>query len=195
MELDFLKKSVLKSVKVLYERGLTSSLSGNISVRTSKGFIITPSSVPRWAMTVDDLVYLSFKGEVLEGSRRPSSEWRMHLKIYLADTDVNAIVHAHPKHTLALSLVDRLDLLEEIAEFKVLFKELVVVPYEKPGSEELASKVAEAVKRKRSKAFILEKHGAVVVDRSLESATALMEALEEVAEIAYLYLLASKPRQ
>jgi len=186
MELDFLKKSVLKSVKVLYERGLTSSLSGNISVRTSKGFIITPSSVPRWAMTVDDLVYLSFKGEVLEGSRRPSSEWRMHLKIYLADTDVNAIVHAHPKHTLALSLVDRLDLLEE---------ELVVVPYEKPGSEELASKVAEAVKRKRSKAFILEKHGAVVVDRSLESATALMEALEEVAEIAYLYLLASKPRQ
>jgi len=190
-ELETLKKLVLKSVKILYERGLTSSLSGNVSVKAPKGFIITPSGVPRWAMTVNDLVYVDFEGNVLKGSRKPSIEWRMHKMIYLADEEVNAIVHAHPKYTLALSLANRLDVMRELAEFKVFFKELVVVPYEEPGSEELAIRVREAAKNKKSNALILEKHGAITMDKSLESATALMEALEEVAKIAYLYLISS----
>ncbi|RLE63451.1 MAG: class II aldolase/adducin family protein [Thermoprotei archaeon] len=190
-ELESLKNSVLKSVKILYERGLTSSLSGNVSVKAPKGFIITPSGIPRWAMTMKDLIYMDFEGNILEGTRKPSIEWRMHKAIYLADEEANAIVHAHPKYTLALSLADHLEVMEELAEFRVLFGKLVVVPYEEPGSEELASKVQEAVRKKKSRVLILERHGAITVGKSPESATALMEALEEVAKTAYLYLVSS----
>jgi len=188
------KKAILESVRVLYDRGITSSLSGNLSVRIPgrNAFVITPSSVPRWKMTIDDLVTLDFEGRIVDGFRKPSSEWRMHRAIYQTDEKVKAVVHAHPRFTLALSLADKLDLMEEIAEFKILFGKLVQVPYAKPGSEELANKITEYLKNTDCKAFVLERHGALVVESDIYKATALMEALEEVAEIAYLYLLTLK---
>ncbi|MCD6458403.1 MAG: class II aldolase/adducin family protein [Thermoproteales archaeon] len=188
------KKAILESVRVLYDRGITSSLSGNLSVRIPgrNAFVITPSSVPRWKMTIDDLVTMDFEGRIVDGFRKPSSEWRMHRAIYQTDEKVKAVVHAHPRFTLALSLADKLDLMEEIAEFKILFGKLVQVPYAKPGSEELANKITEYLKNTDCKAFVLERHGALVVESDIYKATALMEALEEVAEIAYLYLLTLK---
>jgi len=190
--MEYYKRAILESARVLYKQGLTSSLSGNLSIRIPRQnmFIITPSAIPRWRMTIDDLVTMDFEGRIIEGSKKPSSEWRMHRAIYKVSEEIKAVVHAHPKFTLALSLANKLDLLEEIAEYKVLFKKLVKVPYAEPGSEELARKVAEYLKNTGCKAFILEKHGALTVASDIYKATALMEALEEVSKIAYFYMLA-----
>jgi len=191
-QVDQAKRDILRAVKVLYNCGLTSSLSGNISVKLSTRdiIIITPSGVPRWNMTEKDMVVLDLNGNVIEGKRRPSSEWRMHLAIYHARKDICSIVHAHSPYTLVLSLLNKLELMREIAEYKALIKEVTIVEYAPPGSKELAEKVAEAVSR-GGNIFILERHGCLTVGSDLYRATALMEALEEVAKITYLYYIGS----
>ena len=47
-------------------------------------------------MTEDMLVKMTLDGTVLEGTRKPSSETKMHLRIYQENPTVRAVVHAHP---------------------------------------------------------------------------------------------------
>ncbi|HYF06062.1 MAG TPA: class II aldolase/adducin family protein, partial [Acetobacteraceae bacterium] len=75
--------------------GFMPSKSGNLSVRDGDGFLITPSALPYAELAEGDLVRLAPDGTVLEGQRRPSSEWRLHAAIHAARPDARAIVHTH----------------------------------------------------------------------------------------------------
>src|SRR5690348_3088552 len=81
----------------LYERGLVAGPDGNVSVRLEDGSIlVTPSGMSKVDVTVEDLVTVDADGAVIAGRRGPSSELRMHLRIYRRRPDVHAVVHAHP---------------------------------------------------------------------------------------------------
>lgn len=88
--------------------GINRGTSGNASVRTDGGFIITPTSVPYDQMDPGDLVGIDETG-VPSGRHRPSSEWQMHHRIYQSRSDINAIVHLHSPSAAALSSL-RLDI-------------------------------------------------------------------------------------
>ena len=66
---------------------------------------ITPRALPYPELTEDDLVALSPAGEVLAGSREPSSERRVHLAVYAARPDAAALVHTHSVHATAWSFL------------------------------------------------------------------------------------------
>src|SRR3954470_15395567 len=81
----------------LYERGLVAGPDGNVSVRLDDGTIlITPSGMSKVDVRPDDLVLIDRAGAFLDGMRKPSSEVRMHLRIYQRRADARAVVHAHP---------------------------------------------------------------------------------------------------
>lgn len=57
---------------------------------------ITPSGIDYFEMTTEDIVVLDLEGNVVEGTRKPSSEWQMHLINYQKrGEEVRAVVHAH----------------------------------------------------------------------------------------------------
>lgn len=85
-------------------RGINQGTSGNASVRAPGGMHITPSGVPYDQLGEHDLIFVSDNGSIDEAAAlRPSSEWRMHLGVYVARPDVEAVVHLHSPAASALA--------------------------------------------------------------------------------------------
>lgn len=88
---------VLAANLALPRHGLVTLTWGNVSaIDRSQGLVaIKPSGVSYDAMTVEDIVVLGLDGEVVHGSRRPSTDTPTHLALYRALPDIGGIVHTH----------------------------------------------------------------------------------------------------
>jgi len=198
MDLDQeeLKREITRVSKALYQRGLINALEGNVSARIpgKEEFWITPSQVFKGDLKTCDLVRMSIQGEILEGTLKPSIEWRMHSAIYRVRPDVNAVVHAHNPMVLALSLLGK-ELKNTLTLESVLLGKLGRVDFRLPGSGELAEAVAEMA-RTGVNAIILDRHGVVGLGESLVEAEAIVESLESLALIEYVcYSLGEEPKE
>jgi L-fuculose-phosphate aldolase len=100
-----LRAEVVAAGREMLRLGLVSGTSGNVSARDGDRVLITPSALPYEEMEEDDVVTLSLDGAVLEGTRGPSSERRVHLAVYAARPDAGALVHSHSVHATAWSFL------------------------------------------------------------------------------------------
>lgn len=99
--LEELKQQVLDANLALPRHGLVVFTWGNVSAvdRASGLMVIKPSGVSYDAMTRDDMVVVNIEtGEVVDGSKRPSSDTETHRALYLAWPDIGSIVHTHSRH-------------------------------------------------------------------------------------------------
>ncbi len=101
-----LRAQLLATARAMNGCGLNQGTSGNVSVRSGAGFLITPSALPYDRCEADDLVWLDDAGTPA-GHRRPSSEWRMHRDLYRHYPAAGAILHAHSPHCTALACLER----------------------------------------------------------------------------------------
>lgn len=168
-------------MKSLYTIGLTTSVSGNLSVRVGDRWMwITPSGVPRYRMRTDDLVRIDLKtGKVVAG-RKPSMELNMHINIYSSRPDINAIVHAHSPFTIGISISS--EFRHVIEEGKIVVGELAVIANRPSGSIELAEAVSVEFK-KGAHAVVVKNHGVIAGGMDIHHARAIVESLEEWAKI------------
>ena len=137
------KAEILDAGRKIYQRGLVAANDGNLSVRVGDNALwVTPTGVSKGAMTEDMLVKLSLDGTVLEGTRKPSSETKMHLRIYQENPAVRAVVHAHPPAATAFAAaglpLDRPVLQEAVVQLGTV----PVAPFALPGSQAVADSVA-----------------------------------------------------
>ena len=182
------KKIVLSACQEMQKAALVIGSSGNASVRlASNGQIaITPSSVDYSCMNAADVMILNLDGDVIEGDRNPSIEYPLHIAIYKARPDVNAIVHTHCIYASALAVL-RHPLPPIIDEFVIkLGGQVEVADYGLPGSTDLANNVVTALGPRN--AVLLANHGGVTVGSTMDSALHNALLLERVAHI---YLLAA----
>lgn len=180
MNLPALKQSLIESARRLDETGLNSGTSGNLSVRTTDGLLITPSGIAACRLLAEDLVLLSGDGRVLDGRWQPSSEWRIHCDLLAAKPDCNAVVHAHPVHATALACLHR-----PIPAFHYMVAvagggDIPCAGYATFGSAELSRLAVEALAER--KACLLANHGLVATGTSLRGATELAMEVERLAE-------------
>lgn len=169
--------------------GYMPSKSGNLSVRTARGFTITPSGVPYDALTEDDLVTLDHAGAVLGGHRKPSSEWRLHQAIHAARPDALAVVHTHSPRATALACARR-----DIPPFHYMISlaggdDIRCSRYATFGTRELAEAAVEALEGRR--ACLLANHGVVAVGPDIRAAVTLAREVENLAG-QYLDMLAAR---
>ena len=169
----------------LYDRGYLVATSGNVSVRQENGFLITPASTRKDAVECDMIVACDAAGLPLGVSgKRPSSETAMHASVYGLRPDVGAAIHAHPHYCLACSLAD-ISLTEMLLpELAVYIGPVPSVPYATPGSEEMGEALRPFISAHN--AFLLSRHGVLVLGKDLEDAFNRLEHLEHVAHVAYL---------
>lgn len=175
------KRDLVECVKSLYTIGLTTSISGNHSIRVRDRWMwITPSGVPRYRMRTDDLVRIDLKtGKVVAG-RKPSMELNMHMNIYSSRPDINAIVHAHSPFTIGISISS--EFRHVIEEGKIVVGELAVIANRPSGSIELAEAVSVEFK-KGAHAVVVKNHGVIAGGIDIHHARAIVESLEEWAKI------------
>ena len=174
------RAEILAVGKKIYQRGLVAANDGNLSVRVGDNAIwVTPTGVSKGDMTEDMLVKLDLEGNVLMGDRKPSSEVRMHLRIYQEDPEVRAVVHAHPPAATAFACagipLDKPLLQEGVVQLGTV----PVAPYALPGSQGVADSVAPFCKDYR--AVLLEYHGAVTWGDTMQQAHYRLECLEQTA--------------
>lgn len=98
----------------LYSLGLTSSVSGNHSIRIRRDMWITPSGTPRYILRASDLVRIDLVTGEVKGRKTPSMEHNLHRMIYASREDIKAVVHTYSPYTIGVAIsVDFVHVIEE----------------------------------------------------------------------------------
>ncbi len=164
----------------LYDRRLTVSAGGNMSIRINDGeILITPSGRNKGLLLPEDMVKMSMDGKVI-GEGKPSIEHRFHLALYNRNQETNAIVHCHPLYCTTLAVKDERIKSDLTPEGVLLLGDVPMIDYYTPGSEELVKAVEACAD---SKAMLMRRHGALTQGRTMEEAYNRMEELEFQAQL------------
>ncbi|MCP5150336.1 MAG: aldolase [Chromatiales bacterium] len=189
-----LREEITLLGKSLFDRGLTSGSSGNISARVDDGWLLTPTNSCLGRLDPARISKLDDAGNLLAGDP-PSKESFLHAAVYGERPGAGAIVHLHSTHSVAVSClpeVDPADVLPPLTAYYVMrIGTLPLVPYYPPGDLTLADAVR-GLAGKHS-AVLLANHGPVVAGKTLEAAVYATEELEETARL-YLLLHGRNPR-
>lgn len=168
----------------LFDRGLTHGSTGNLSIRTDDGYLMTPTGSSLGSLDPARLSMLNAQGNHVGGDR-PTKEALLHLAMYRQRPGDRAVVHLHSTHSVAVSLladVDPDDVLPPLTAYYVMrVGRLPLLPYFPPGDPRLADVVAIAATRHH--ALLLANHGPVVSGTSLADAADVVEELEATARI------------
>jgi len=92
----------------VWQKGMVAANDGNFSVKIGDNDVLcTPTGVSKGFMTPEMICKVDLQGNVLEsdGIHRPSSEIKMHLRVYQRRPDVNAVVHAHPMYETSFAIM------------------------------------------------------------------------------------------
>jgi ribulose-5-phosphate 4-epimerase/fuculose-1-phosphate aldolase len=189
-----LREAICAIGQSIFARGLTAGSSGNISVRSDEGWLMTPTNASLGRLDPARLSRLDRDGRLLSGDP-PTKESFLHRVMYEEHPATGSVVHLHSTHAVAVSClaeIDPADVLPPITAYYLMrVGRLPLVPYFRPGDLALA----EAVRGFAGKhhAVLLANHGPVVAGSNLDAAVNAIEELEETAKL-YLLLRGAKTR-
>lgn len=179
LEVEYMhpREQVAIVISRIYERGLTTTSGGNISMVDDEGNLwITPSAIDKGSLRPSDIICVKKDGTI-EGLHKPSSEYPFHRAIYDMRPDIKAIIHAHPPALVSFSIVKQIPNTNVIPQAKEICKEVGYAPYDLPGSNQLGDRIGEEFK-KGYMAVIMENHGTVLGGSDMLDAFQRFETLE-----------------
>ena len=166
----------------LIDHSLTKGTSGNLSIfNRDQGLIaISPSGLDFHQTAQKDVVVLDLSGNIVDGERKPSSEWPLHKMVYEQRLDVSAVVHAHSTFSTVLSCLGwempALHYMIAIAGPSVR-----CASYATFGTEELGTNAVSAMAQRN--AVFLANHGMLAAASDLAQAFHIAEEIEFCAEL------------
>jgi L-fuculose-phosphate aldolase len=185
-----LRKQVIKTCLAMNEEGINQGTSGNVSVRTEEGFLITASGIPYKKMKPHHVVEMDLEGGY-RGDYLPSTEWRMHLDIFKARPEAKAIVHVHSTYATALACLRK-----DIPSFHYMIgiaggDSLRVSDYAEFGTQELSDTMLKAMEGRSG--CLLANHGQICFGDTLDKALWRAGEIEALSHQYWAALLAGKP--
>jgi len=185
---------LVESGKRMLHSGLTVETWGNLSIRDPESGLayLTPSAMPYDTLTEEDIVVMRVEdGTVVEGHRKPTVEVGMHLGIFRARPEINAIVHTHPIYSQVFAVLHRPipPVIDEAAQ--ALGGTVYPAEYALPGTPELAQNAIRALGS--TNACLLANHGAVCVGKTMDQAFRVCTVLEMTARIYQMALAVGEP--
>lgn len=177
-----IKKEICEMGRRVYDKGFVAANDGNISVKVNDNeFYCTPTGVSKGYMTPDMIIRIDGNGNKLEGRLNPSSEIKMHLRVYRERPDVMAVVHAHPPVATAFTVAN-VPLNQYILPEAVLsLGDVPTCEYGTPSTMEIPDSLMPYIQN--HDAFLLKNHGALTVGNTLQKAMFVMEEVEFNAKI------------
>lgn len=184
-----LRESICWFAKSLFERGLTSGTSGNISARTADGgLLVTPSGSSFGKLDPRQLSFINSSGEFVSGDA-PTKEMSLHQAFYQTrGAKTGAVVHLHSTYSVALSILPDANpdnVLPPLTAYSVMkLGKVKLLPYFRPGDPKMGDAVIEL--DGKHAAVLLANHGPVVSGLKLEDAVYAVEELEETARLSLI---------
>jgi len=176
----------------LFARGYSVGSAGNISVRVTDGYLMTPTNSCLGRLDAARLSRLD-TGFKHVGGDPPSKEVFMHRAFYQARPGAGAVVHLHSTMATAVACLAEADPENPIPPLTPYFvvrvgQRLPIVPYYRPGDAAMEPAIAEQARTAR--AVLLANHGPVVSGRTLTDAVYAAEELEEAAKLFFMTRMA-----
>ena len=191
-----IKKEICEIGKRIYNKGMVAANDGNISVKISDNeFLCTPTGVSKGFMTPEYICKVDAQGNVLQahGNFKPSSEIKMHMRVYAERPDVRSVVHAHPMYATSFAIAG-IPLTQPIMPEAVIA--LGCVPIAEYGTLS-TNEIPDAVSKylQSYDAVLLENHGALTYADSLLAAYLKMESVEFYAQLLFLSRQLGGPKE
>ncbi|HOJ62711.1 MAG TPA: class II aldolase/adducin family protein, partial [bacterium] len=177
------KNQIVEIGRRMWLKEWVASNDGNISCKTGEDeYVCTPTGVSKGFLEVGDLIVVDGEGRKRSGGPlNPSSEIKMHLFVYHARPDVQAVCHAHPPTATGFAVagmaLDQCVLPEVVA----IMGAIPCAPYGLPSTDEIPQGIAPYVKDHN--AVLLSNHGALTWGADLMQAYYRMETMEHFAKI------------
>lgn len=197
------REQIIETCRRLDGAGLNTGRAGNLSAWWDRGngagMLITPSAMHYDAMGIDDIVWMPLtqpaKGVTAFGEHAPSSEWRMHQALYLAQPETRAVLHVHSPFATTLACLPKIH-----AQGIPAFHYMVAVaggntircaPYQTFGTQALSDAMCQAMVDRR--ACLLANHGQIAIGKSIGSAFDLSLEVESLARLYWQSLQLGEP--
>ena len=160
---------------------LSTGTSGNISVcNAEKGLMaISPSGMDYFSTTPEDVVITDLEANIVEGGRRPSSEWALHTAFYRHKPHARAVVHTHSMYCTTFAVLGQPLRAVHYAIGDTGAATVPCAPYRLFGTAELAEAAIEACGG--SDAVLLGNHGLVCCGKDIKGATVCVSGAGNVA--------------
>jgi L-fuculose-phosphate aldolase len=182
MLLGELREKVVEYGRRMLENKLTTGTGGNISIyhRESGLMVISPSGLDYMETRANDVVVMNLKGDIIDGDRKPSSEYELHTIFYLGREDISALVHTHSIYATTISCMNW-DLPPVHYMVAVAGDDVRCAEYATFGTRELAENAYRAMENR--KAVLLANHGMLAGATTVEQAFKIAEDIEFCCEL------------
>ena len=176
------REDVVKYCRKMITAGLTKGTGGNISIlnRELGLMAVSPSGIDYFETTAADVVVMDLAGNVVDGRRKPSSEYELHRIFYVRRQDIDAVVHTHSVYATVLATL-RQPL--PAASYLVAYSGLDVrcAEYASFGTTELAERTFDAMNERF--AVLMANHGLLTGSKDILNAFNIAEQIEYCAEV------------
>lgn len=176
------KKAIIDIGQRMYVRGFVAANDGNISVRTGRNEVwATPTGVSKGYMKKKMLVKVDLNGNVLEGTYKPSSELKMHLRAYRENEALRSVCHAHPPICTSFAVAGIPLESPILAEAVITLGDVPIAPYAELGTEAVPNAIAPYCHTHNG--VLLANHGVVTWAEEPYAAYYRLESMEHYAKI------------
>ena len=185
-------EQIVLLINRVYQKGLTTTSGGNLSIMDSEGNIwITPSGIDKGSLTPSDICKVLPDGTVI-GKYKPSVELPFHKLVYQTRPDVSAVLHAHPPALVSYSLIRQIPNANIIPTPHEVCGPVGIAKYEVPGSDALAKRIVAEIK-KGFNVVVMENHGVITCADNLFEAFKRFETLNFAASLGITASIIGKP--
>ena len=181
MILNSIKKQIIKYGDIIDAKGFSPGTSGNISVRTEKGILITSSGSSNGSLCNDDLILIDYEGNLIKGKNKPSSEKMLHVEFYKMRPDIKAIIHVHPPFLSAFASARKSLEAPIMAENIYYFGKIPLADYAMPSSWQLVQNTSKYFDK--HDAVLMANHGFIVGETNIQQAYLKLELAESYAQV------------
>jgi L-fuculose-phosphate aldolase len=181
-----LRQELCEAGRKLHELGLVGAAEGNLSARLDDNYLLTtPKGRNKGLLDPEEIVKVDFSGEAASGELLlPSSELKVHLKVYKMRPDAQAVIHAHPVYATGFAVAGLTIPTGLMPEADIVLGSVAWVPFGMPGTQDAADQLEDFLAE--HDCFLLSHHGALTVSRSITDCLQKMETLERIAKVLFV---------
>lgn len=183
-----IREDVARLHAELPRNGLVVWTAGNVSARVPGAdlAVIKPSGVSYDELDAESMVVVDLDGNLVEGTRSPSSDTAAHAYVYKHMPHVGGVVHTHSPYATAWAARR-----EPIPCVLTMMGDefggdIPVGPFALIGDDSIGRGIVETLTGSNSPAVLMAQHGPFTIGASAKAAVKAAVMLEEVAKTVHL---------
>jgi L-ribulose-5-phosphate 4-epimerase len=179
----------------LWDAGLVIWTGGNISQRVDGGFLIKPSGVMYPELTADAMVLCDLDGNVIEGTRSPSSDTAAHAYVYRNMPEVGGVVHTHSNYACGFAAAEKPIPCVLTAIADEFGGDIPLGPFAIIGDDSIGRGIVETLDGHRSPAVLMRQHGVFTIGKSGKDALKAAVMCEDAAKSVSIAMQVGEPKR